>query len=107
MSFRVVVEPRAEGDLQQGYLYAARRAPAGAARWLNRFQEALRSLSTLPERCPIAPESESVGIEVRQLLFGRKPNVWRALFTIHDDEVRDLHIRRGSMQDASTSDLGQ
>jgi plasmid stabilization system protein ParE len=107
MTYRVMVEPRAEADLERAYLYAARHAPEAAARWYNRFYEALQSLATFPDRCSIAPESAAVGIEIRQLLYGRKPNVWRALFTIEEHVVKVLHIRRGSMQDASSADLGQ
>ena len=106
MSFRVIIEPRAEADLEAAYLWAKERAPTTAARWLNRFHKALESLSALPERCGVAPESSDVDIEVRQLLFGHKPNVWRALFAIDGDEVRVLHVRRAAMENAGRSDLG-
>jgi hypothetical protein len=36
--------------------------------------------------------------DVRQLLYGRKPNVYRVLFTIEDDIVTILHIRRPRQQ---------
>jgi plasmid stabilization system protein ParE len=103
----VVVQPRAEEDLEQAYQYAAQHAPVSAARWLNRFHAALQTLSMFAERCAIAPESDAVGFEVRQFLFGRKPHVWRALFVIDSNEVRVLHVRRATMEQADPSDLNE
>ena len=45
---------------------------------------AIQSLQTFPQRCAYATENERFPFEVRQLLFGRKPNVYRVLFTIED-----------------------
>jgi plasmid stabilization system protein ParE len=106
MNYTVIVMPRALRDLDGAYLWASRSAPETAARWLNRFHAALRTLSSNPERCGIAPESEVVGQEIRQFLFGKRPNVWRALFTIQGGEVRVLHVRRAAMDSASADELG-
>jgi hypothetical protein len=40
---------------------------------------------------------------VRQLLYGRKPHVYRVLFTIEGDVVRVLHIRHGRRKPALPS----
>ena len=105
MNHTVIVLPRALRDLDEAYLWASRHAPVTAARWLNRFHAALQTLSSNPERCSIAPENDLVDQEIRQFLFGKYPNVWRALFTIQADEVRVLHIRRAAMQTATTDQL--
>jgi hypothetical protein len=42
----------------------------------------------------LAPEDSLVEAVIRQFLFGRKPDVFRVLFTIEDDQVRLLTIRR-------------
>jgi len=105
MKFTVVIAPSAEADLEQAFLWAAARAPERASRWLAKFQQALASLQSLPERCGIAPESSDCDFEVRQLLFGRKPHVWRALYLIVGMEVRVLHIRRAAMQPLDPSEL--
>ena len=47
---------------------------------------------------PLAPESSRFPFEVRQLLYGRKPHVYRILFTIEGDTVHVLHIRRPRQQ---------
>jgi len=53
------------------------------------------SLGELPHRCPLAPEDKEFPFEVRQLVFGRKPHLYRILFTIEGDAVVVLHIRHG------------
>ncbi len=82
--------------MEEAYQWAVRHAPQTAARWLARFHEALQRLGKNPERFGVAPEHKKLRREVRQLLFGRKPNVFRAVFVIDDDAVRVLRIRRAS-----------
>ena len=59
------------------------------------LDDAFASLAEFPERCPIAPENARFNFEVRQLLYGRKPRLYRILFTIEADTVHVLHIRHG------------
>jgi plasmid stabilization system protein ParE len=107
MKYRVIVQPRALADLEAGYEYVALQNQPAATRWLNRFLTAIEDLSDFPERCSIARKSELVGQEIRQLIFGRRPGVWRALFIIDSDAVRVLCIRHGARQDASAEDLSE
>lgn len=55
---------------------------------------------TLLHRSPLFPNAAlplpralAFRFEVRHLLYGRKPNVYRILFTIEGDTVHVLHIR--------------
>jgi plasmid stabilization system protein ParE len=106
MSRTVRVLPRAQADLDEAYRWAARHAPQTAARWLDRFYEALQSLRRNPERCGFAPEHKKLRRDVRQLLFGRKPNVFRAVFVIDADAVRVLRVRRASRRSFTRKELG-
>jgi hypothetical protein len=54
-------------------------------------QPSPRSLAEMPERCSIA-ENKEFSFEVRHLLYGRKPHVYRAVFTIEGDTVYILHL---------------
>src|SRR5688572_12804946 len=65
------------------------RVSAGLAPCERRFA----SLSALPTRCPISAESRDSPVEVRQLLYGRKPHVYRILFAVDGDSVQVLHVR--------------
>lgn len=105
MSYAVVVTTQAKGNLGSYYEHAARQAPDAAARWLDRFEAALATLSDYPERCPLAPENARVQPEIRQFLFGKGRGVFRVLFTITEDQVRVLHIRRATMDIADASEL--
>jgi plasmid stabilization system protein ParE len=105
MKYSVFVQPPALEDLEEVYLWAAQRAPQTAARWYNRFREALQTLESNPERCSLAPENSEVEPEIRQFLFGKKPNVFRVLFTIDANTVRILHIRRASRRIMTAEEL--
>lgn len=105
MPFHVVITERAKADLRHYHQRAAAQAPMTADRWLDRFEEALAGLSSNPDRCPLAPESDRVESEIRQLRFGRRGGAFRVLFAIRDDTVLVLHIRRASMDDATPDDL--
>ena len=58
MTYPVIVTQKAKDDLRHYYALAADHAPKTAARWLNRFEEALQTLSSNPLRCPLAPEND-------------------------------------------------
>jgi plasmid stabilization system protein ParE len=98
MTYQVALLPLAEEDLEAAYLWAAAHAPEAAANWLGRFQAALRTLTEFPERCTLAPEHRKVNRPLRQLLFGKRPNVFRAVFLIENGRVNILRIRRASQK---------
>lgn len=105
MSYRVVITANAKGNLRNYYLHAAQHAPVTAVGWLSRFEAALTTLANNPQRCGIAPENDAVDEEIRQFSFGRRYSVYRVLFTIVEDEVRVLHIRRAVMDTAGLEEL--
>ena len=107
MSYRVVVQRLALQDLEDAYVWAARRAPETAARWLRRFQEALQNLAQKAQQCPLAAENRRSSVELRQWLFGKRPNVFRVIFTIDRDSVRILRILRAQRRFLSRKQLDQ
>jgi toxin ParE1/3/4 len=66
---RVVVLARARHDVQEIYDWIAARSPEGAERWLDRFEQAVKTLPSNPFIAPVAPESDSFDIELRHVLF--------------------------------------
>jgi hypothetical protein len=54
----------------------------------------------------LAPEHRKLKREVRQLLFGRKPNVFRAIFIIDGEIVRIARIRRAARRPLTRRELG-
>lgn len=96
MAFRVELTPQAEKDAEVilKWLIAEQAGDTGR-RWFARLKKAIASLAELPSRCEIAPENASVPFEMRQLLYGQKPHLYRILFTIEGDVVHVLRIRHG------------
>lgn len=103
--YRVVLQNLALKDLDEAYEYAAQYSPGTAIAWLNRFQKALETLATNPQRCPEAPENRKTKREIREFLFGKRPNVFRAIYTIDDNMVRILRIRRASRRFLTRSEV--
>jgi hypothetical protein len=67
----------------------------------------LQSLNERPDRCGIARENGKVAAELREFLFGKRPYVYRVVFTIDGEKVRVLRIRRSQRKLLSAEDLRQ
>ena len=68
---------------------------------MRRFKRSRRNLKD----ARLAAENFLVEQEIRQFNFGKRVGTYRALFTIMDDEVRILHIRRAAMGTAQSEDI--
>jgi plasmid stabilization system protein ParE len=99
MTFRVETTAAAEQDADAilDWLLSEHAGDTGK-RWFLALQDAIVSLAGFPARCSLAPENAVFPFEVRHLLYGRKPHVYRILFTIEDQTVYVLHIRHGRRQ---------
>ena len=105
--YRVVLHSQAQADLDEAYRNAARHAPQTASRWVDRFEQALTTLSRTPERCPLAAESRFTSEDVHEFHFGRRPNVFRVLFWIDGASVRILRIRRASRRSMRSGEINE
>jgi plasmid stabilization system protein ParE len=107
MEYCVEFTNRAIRDLADLYRNINAVESIPAARWYSRLEKSIQSLDHLPYRCPVAPESGRTGRRLRQLLFGRRPRVYRVLFEIHEQrqEVLVLAIRHWAMDVARPDQL--
>src|SRR5262245_37801950 len=96
MNYRVVIQPRAQRDIDDAFRWVQQQAPERAARWYNALVAAIDSLQTLPARCGLAPEADIFEKEIRQLLHGKRRGVYRILFTIEGDIVSVLAVRHAA-----------
>jgi len=89
--YRVRLSPRAIDDLQISFDWGIEFwGREKAMSWVEQVQHLIKTgLSSMPERCPIAPESSEFDIEIRQLKFHR----YRILFTISDTD-RTVYVLR-------------
>lgn len=94
MDFRVDLSEQAQRDIAAiyGWLRTEHAGDAGE-RWFAALRAAITSLTTFPSRCSLAPENQDLPVELRQLLYGSRPHVYRILFTVEADTVQVLHIR--------------
>ena len=99
MTFRVETTLTAEQDADAilDWLLSHHAGEAGL-RWFLALEDAIGTLAEFPERCPWVPENAIFPFEVRHLLYGHIPHLYRILFTIEDKTVYVLHIRHGRRQ---------
>lgn len=95
MKYAIEVTATALEDSWSAYEWIRERAPGEAAAWLDRLFAAIESLDEMPRRCVVAPESRTLGTEIRQLVVGNKRDGFRVLFQVDGETVRVLHVRRG------------
>ncbi len=69
-----------------------------AARWYNGLEKAIGALERFPYRCAIALETRGSKHQFRQLLYGRRPHVYRVLYEIDEPNKagRVVTIRHGA-----------
>jgi toxin ParE1/3/4 len=97
VTYRVVFTARARADAIEAFRYLVDRSPAAAGRWYTGLEKAVTKLSQMPERHLIAQdESEQLGFTLRQMLYGRRPGVYRILFSVEGDTVTVHYVRHSA-----------
>ncbi len=76
-----------------------------AARWRTGLLRVVKDLETGPNRCPAADEAADLGVDLRELLYGRRRNVYRIRFTIDGQTVHVLRVRHAAQDRLSTGDI--
>lgn len=94
MAWRVDLTARAERDLEQIFQFIDATESAAAARWFDGLEDAIQSLSILPERGAATHYDPNL----RFLLYGNRPHTYRILYRIHarPDRVTITHVRHGA-----------
>lgn len=94
MAYLVSFTTRAERDLASLFEYIHAAESAAALRWYEDLKRAILSLERHPNRCDTTPESK----QVRHLLYGRKPHIYRVIYRVVERKKRIdiLHIRHGA-----------
>jgi plasmid stabilization system protein ParE len=91
--------PRADADIDHYVAWLHLHVSlASAARWHAGISAKIRTLSNNPERCPLSDEASDLGIELREMYYGRRRHVYRILFTI-DGQTVNVHRVRHAAQD--------
>lgn len=102
----VSVRPRAVADLAATALRIGRMiSPATAIRWRHRMETAIRALADDADQWPEADEAVELGLDLRCRLAGRRPHIYRILFTISGQTVHVLRVRHAAQDYLTEDDL--
>src|SRR4051812_33072368 len=93
MKYEVIVMPRAQAEMDAAFEWLAERTAQHAPLWYNGLIEAILSLEEFPERCAPARDVRRGGSDIRQLLYGERPNTYRIIFRIRGHAVEVLQVR--------------
>jgi hypothetical protein len=93
-----------------GYPFAMRWlaehvSKASALRWSDHVDAAIRQVLKNPHPHLRAHEADELGIDLREALFGKKPNVYRLLFTISGSTVFIHFVHHGARDWLTKDDL--
>ena len=104
MAYLVNFTNRAERDFASLYEEIDAGDSGAALKWYIGLKEVVLSLEELPNRCPVTQEKS----QLRQLLYGHKPHVYRVIYRVlaRQKRVEVLHIRLGARQRFKAADLG-
>ena len=105
MAFRVVFRLRAQSDLAAATAWLARSSPAAAARWRTGLFQIVENLETDPTRYAPADEAADLGLDLRELLYGRRRGMYRILFTIGGSTVNVLRVRHAAQDHLTPGDI--
>lgn len=98
MAYQVEITREAQTEITEAFVWKGEHLSIEkASAWYNGIMEALYSLEEMPGRCLLAPENETFKNEIRQLLYGKRKDIYRILFTIRDETVYILHVRHSAM----------
>ncbi|MBC8356868.1 MAG: type II toxin-antitoxin system RelE/ParE family toxin [Planctomycetes bacterium] len=94
MSFHVVLQPRAEYDLDAILTHLKKESLQGAASWFRAWRHAVSLLERQADIYGSAPEDADHEPFIQQTLFKtRSGRYYRAIYTLIDQTVYVLHVR--------------
>ncbi len=100
MTYRVIFSVLARADARRNARwFNDQRSRAAADRWYAGLVKSLKTLERFPESHPTAEEdAERFGLPIREMLYGRRPNVFRILFTVDTEAgtVTVISLRHAS-----------
>ena len=104
MAYRVNVTTRAARDLALLFADISAGHSGIALEWYRGLKAAIFGLEQHPYRCPATRENPNL----RHLLYGQKPNVYRVIYRVAEGRKRVdvLHIRLGARRQFKASDIG-
>jgi plasmid stabilization system protein ParE len=104
MAYLIKITARAKRDLYSVFEEIHASDSEAALNWYRGLYAAILTLERLPNRCPSTRENSNL----RHLLYGQKPHVYRVIYRVLEKQmqVNVLYIRHGARREFTASDLG-
>ena len=102
LAYQIKILPSAIQDAKNCYEFLAVSSPEKARKWIDSLMDAFTSLEVMPRRCPIARETDFIGLEIRCLVYRKH---YRILYSVDDSIVLIYHIRHTSQEFMSAEDF--
>ena len=90
--YRVEITRAAERDVIRIYEYIERRSPERAVKWFAEIERQAQALSQHPNRCPVIPEADDIGVEYRHLIWGH----YRTVFRTEGSSIYVVRVMHGA-----------
>ena len=98
-TYTVNITDEVDASIRRSFSYIYERSPQNAINWLRGLYQAIDTLETMPERCPLIREHEAFEAEVRNLVY----HSHRIIFTVNDEaSIVEVHAFRHGAQDDIT-----
>ncbi len=98
MTYKVDISIPALQDAEDAFLQIRQFNLEASKSWYEGLLESVFSLEEFPNRCPIAPESEIIGREIRQLLYGKRRQIYRIFLKFLKKKKQSESIESGTVQ---------
>ena len=96
MRFSVDVTATAKREADEAFAWLHEHTAVYAVEWFNGLLDAVDELAEFPSRWPLAREQGDFDADIRQMLYGKRPHIYRVLFVVREKTVYVLHIRHGA-----------
>jgi toxin ParE1/3/4 len=103
MEYQISILPRAERNLRLIYADVNAEHSSAGEQWYRKLRKSIRTLKNHPNRCPVTRENQ----ELRQLLFGHKPHIYRIIFRVFENRkyVVVVHVRHAARRAVTSGDV--
>jgi plasmid stabilization system protein ParE len=105
MAYSVRMTRRSFSDIEAVMEWMSAQSEGRGEAWFQGLTDAIFSLEELSRIGSIAPESEDIGREIRQLFHGKRRQMYRILYEIQGETIMVLRVRHTAQAPVDAEDL--
>jgi plasmid stabilization system protein ParE len=106
MNYRVRLTDKAEQDVAHVLeWFCDQAATAAGGKWFTQLMATIDTLETMPERCGLAAEAADIGLDIREILVGKRHGTYRVLFQVQGRTVYVLRVWHAARDAVTRDDL--